>query len=754
MKRVLSLILCLVLCLSLLPAAAAEDIEIVETAEDPISVIDPVAVAEEAAVSNSDSGVYFQRANWEYNSHILYLKHKNWASGEPIEYIMFEDERPWSAYLDDIWTIILDEGCVGIDPYAFRDYPHLRQITMPYTLGEICNGAFQNCPELQSITLPGITKIEKYTFDGCRSLRSITIPSTVTEVGEYAFADTAVESLEFQSNLTKLADYALADMSSLSTVTFRGSLPEIGDNSFAGVTATVYTPTGSRAWPVSAMKNYGGTLTWANMPEGCEITSVAVTITPPSVGASPDYYPGLPAGANYVSDNYNNTNVKNGVRWEYDTEYGYHGYMVVGEDNFVSGRQYNVVIYLAPKSDYIFSNSCTGTINGKTAQTSIESDGTIRLDYQFPALASKPVITTQPKSVTATAGSTAKFTVAATGATSYQWQYRTSSTGSWYNSTASTAKSATFTVTAETYRSGYQYRCKVTNSAGSVTSSAATLTVVSKPAITSHPKTTTAAEGATVNFTVKATGGSLTYQWYYRTSASGTWTKCTGTGYNTATLSVKAVDYREGYQYRCLVKNSAGSIYTNNAALHILAKPAITTHPKTTTVAEGETVNFTVKATGGNLSYQWYYRTGSSGEWSKCTGTGCNTATLSVKAVAYREGYQYRCLVSNSLGSIYTNNAALHVLTKPAITTQPASKTATAGETVKFTVKATGGNLSYQWYYRVSSSGTWTKCSGTGYNTATLSVEAKAYRSGYQYRCLVKNTAGETYTNAVTLTVK
>ena len=275
----------------------------------------------------------------------------------------------------------------------------------------------------------------------------------------------------------------------------------------------------------------------------------------------------------------------------------------------------------------------------------------------------------------------------------------------------------------------------------------------SKPAITTHPKTTTVSEGVTVKFTVKATGGSLTYQWYYRTSSTGTWTKCTGTGYNTATLSVKAVAYREGYQYRCLVKNSSGSIYTNNAALHILAKPAIKTHPKTTTVAEGETAKFTVAATGGNLSYQWYYRVSSTGTWTKCTGTGCNTATLSVKAVAYREGYQYRCLVTNSLGSIYTNNAALHLLAKPAIKTQPASKTANENATVKFTVAASGGNLSYQWQYRTSSSGTWKNSTTTGCKTATLSVKAEGYRSGYQYRCKVKNSLGTVYSKAATLTV-
>ena len=49
MKRLFALLLCLMMALSLIPAAAAEDIEIIdipeETGEDPISIIDPEAVA-------------------------------------------------------------------------------------------------------------------------------------------------------------------------------------------------------------------------------------------------------------------------------------------------------------------------------------------------------------------------------------------------------------------------------------------------------------------------------------------------------------------------------------------------------------------------------------------------------------------------------------------------------------------------------------------------------------------------------------
>ena len=281
-----------------------------------------------------------------------------------------------------------------------------------------------------------------------------------------------------------------------------------------------------------------------------------------------------------------------------------------------------------------------------------------------------------------------------------------------------------------------------------------TESTISVPSILTQPKSRTAEESDSVDFTVIAVGGSLKYQWYYRTSSTGEWKKSSGTGATTKTLSVEAKSYRSGYQYRCRVSNDAGYRYSSAATLTVLAKPAVTTQPKSQSAAEGKTVKFTVAATGGSLKYQWYYRTSSTGEWKKSSGTGATTKTLSVEAKSYRSGYQYRCRVSNTKGYKYSSAATLTVVAKPSITTQPSSKTVSAGTTVKFTVKATGGDLNYQWYYRTSSSGTWTKCTGTGATTATLTVEAKSFRSGYQYRCRVSNAAGYKYSSAATLTVK
>lgn len=87
---------------------------------------------------------------------------------------------------------------------------------------------------------------------------------------------------------------------------------------------------------------------------------------------------------------------------------------------------------------------------------------------------------------------------------------------------------------------------------------------------------------------------------------------------------------------------------------------------------------------------------------------------------------------------------------KPKITTQPKSQSVKQGASVTFKVSATGGSLKYQWYYRKSSSGSWTKMAGK--TSATLKITAQRY-NGYQYRCRVSNKSGYVNSKAATLKV-
>ena len=93
-----------------------------------------------------------------------------------------------------------------------------------------------------------------------------------------------------------------------------------------------------------------------------------------------------------------------------------------------------------------------------------------------------PTITTQPVSQSVTAGGAATFTVAVSGtpAPTRQWQRSASGGGAWTNisgATADTYATPATTVSGGSANNGDQYRVVVTNSAGNVTSSAATLTV-------------------------------------------------------------------------------------------------------------------------------------------------------------------------------------------------------------------------------------------------------------------------------------
>ena len=367
----------------------------------------------------------------------------------------------------------------------------------------------------------------------------------------------------------------------------------------------------------------------------------------------------------------------------------------------------------------------------------------------------KPVITSQPASVTKVEGTTAKFTVKASGATAYQWYYRTSSSGSWKKSTLSTATKATLSLTAKGFRDGYQYRCKVSNSRGCVYTKAVTLTVNRKPVILYEPVDVMVAGGQKATFRISASGAD-SYLWYYRRADREDWEEAPYTSKTSATLVTANLTYiMDGCEFRCKVSNQYGYVWTRIAMVTVTHNyPEITTQPTNRTINCGDAMQLSCKASGGGLSYQWYWRDSSADSWSKSTATGAKTATLSYDSVGdFMNGRQFRCLVSNDIGSVYTDAVTLTVKpVMPAITVQPANTTGYEGQTFRIGVKATGGYLKYQWYWRDSSADSWTESTATGAKTATLTYEnVKSFMSGRQFRCKVYNDKGYVFSAAATL---
>ena len=129
--------------------------------------------------------------------------------------------------------------------------------------------------------------------------------------------------------------------------------------------------------------------------------------------------------------------------------------------------------------------------------------------------ASGPGIMAQPQSQSVGVGSNALFAVTATGTAllSYQWRFNGSSLTN--DSQFGGVDTPTLSITNAQPANAVGYSVVVTNSAGSVTSAVAVLTVLVPPAITAQPQSVTTAPGTpAIFFSASATGSApLSYQW-------------------------------------------------------------------------------------------------------------------------------------------------------------------------------------------------------------------------------------------------
>ena len=73
----------------------------------------------------------------------------------------------------------------------------------------------------------------------------------------------------------------------------------------------------------------------------------------------------------------------------------------------------------------------------------------------------------------------------------------------------------------------------------------------------------------------------------------------------------------------------------------------------------GKKVTFKIKASGASLKYQWYYQKKGTTKWVKIA--GATKSTYSFTAKKSKNGYNYRCTVTNAAGSVTSKAVKLTV---------------------------------------------------------------------------------------------
>ncbi len=224
---------------------------------------------------------------------------------------------------------------------------------------------------------------------------------------------------------------------------------------------------------------------------------------------------------------------------------------------------------LATSYAFRSEQSTASTLNNWSLYADIGSQSVCNMAIGSGSTVTPPTISTQPASQTVTAGQMATFAVAAAGTAplSYQWKKNT------VNITGATSASYTTPATT-TSDSGSTFTVAVSNTAGTATSAAATLTVNPAqvvPTITTPPASQTMTAGQTATFTVVAAGTApMVYQW--RKNAVNI-TGATSASYTTPATTTSD----SGSTFAVVVTNSAGTVTSGAATLTVnpAAVPAI-----------------------------------------------------------------------------------------------------------------------------------------------------------------------------------
>ncbi|MBV9744112.1 MAG: Ig-like domain-containing protein, partial [Acidobacteriia bacterium] len=344
-------------------------------------------------------------------------------------------------------------------------------------------------------------------------------------------------------------------------------------------------------------------------------------------------------------------------------------------------------LYSAPSSPITSSTTVTVTATS-VADTTKSGTALVTLSPPVP-----PTITQQPVSATVLAGQTATFSIMAIGGSlAYQWQSLPQGGGSFSNIAGATSSSYT-TPAALLTSNATQFRCIVTNSAGTTSSSGATLTVVasgmhfiSAPPTTGTPRSNF---GGWVGMSVTVGSSPITVVNLGRYVLSG----------NTQTHTVKIVDASKGNDLQ-------GASTSINTALGTAGQFAYGALVAPVTLNANATYYILSQETAGGD--QWYD--------SDTTAQTMNIAALNFPEFGPNGGPYTP--VASLPGHLY---GPVDFSIPIGISVTPATVTLSDGQTQQFTATVSGSNQAVTWSISPASIGS---ISASGLYTAPSPVPA------------------------------
>ena len=298
--------------------------------------------------------------------------------------------------------------------------------------------------------------------------------------------------------------------------------------------------------------------------------------------------------------------------------------------------------------------------------------------------------------------------------------------------TISGANGSAYSISAVTSSDSGSYHVTVSNSAGTVTSSAASVTVVAPPVIQTQPTGGAVLVGGDISLSVEAIGsGTVSYQWRQDGVVLD--------GQTQTSLDLTGLKLSDEGSYTVEVSNEAGITNSQSVNVLVLTPLAVTENPQGQSVIAGTFVVLDVSANGsGPISYQWYK--------DEVALDGATQSTLQISNVSTANQGSYHVVLSNSVSVATSNSATLLINLPPGIVTQPIGQTVEKGRSAVFTVEATGtAPFTFQW-----------QRDGVEINGATddkLTIDSAEASDDGDYGVIVQSTYGAVASESASLNV-
>jgi len=144
---------------------------------------------------------------------------------------------------------------------------------------------------------------------------------------------------------------------------------------------------------------------------------------------------------------------------------------------------------------------------------------------------------------------------------------------------------------------------------------------------------------------ITATGTApITYQWYFNSNPV--------TGATNNTFLLNNLTTADAGTYYCIATNTCNTDQSDNIGVTVKEMPEITAQTTNSTRCAGQGMTFSVTATGSTpLTYQWYFGTTAI--------SGATNNTYTINSVGISDAGTYYCKVTNSCGSVLSNNITL-----------------------------------------------------------------------------------------------